>query len=569
MKNDCPAIVIEGVSPCMDDGCFAVKCIVGDKFFVEADIFKDGHDVLEAALLFKKKTDAQWSSTPMHLIENDRWQAFFIPTDNARYLYTIEAWRSPHGEKTKCRYTLELVVDRKAAGYGAWYEFFPRSQAQVPYKSATFKDCIHRLEDIKKMGFDIIYLAPIHPIGITNRKGPDNTLEIMENSPGSPWAIGNKEGGHKDIHPELGGFKEFKIFINAAKDLGLEIALDVAFQCSPDHPYVKEHPQWFYHRADGSIHYAENPPKKYEDIYPLNFNCEDAKNLWEELKSIIVFWIEKGVHIFRVDNPHTKPFYFWKWLIDEIQKDHPQVIFLSEAFSRPKIMKFLAKAGFTQSYTYFTWRNSKKDLRVYLEELINTDMKDYFRANFFANTPDILPEYLQKGGTPAFKVRVVLASTLSSSYGIYSGFELCENKAKPNSEEYSESEKYEIKIRNWDKPGNIKDFIARLNTIRKENPALQEYKNLDFYETLNEHIFCYGKRTFDNSNMIVVVVNLDPFSTHEDMVKLPLWKFGIEEWQTYQMQDLLSGEKYFWKGSSNYVRLDPQHHPAHIFSLKR
>ena len=348
----------------------------------------------------------------------------------------------------------------------------------------------------------------------------------------------------------------------------MEIALDVAFQCSPDHPYVKDHPQWFYHRPDGSIHYAENPPKKYEDIYPLNFYCEDWKNLWEELKSVVIFWIEKGIDIFRVDNPHTKPLYFWKWLIDEIQKDHPQVIFLSEAFSRPKIMKFLAKAGFTQSYTYFTWRNSKWELRQYLEELINSDMKYYFRGNLFTNTPDILPEYLQKGGRPAFKIRFVLASTLSSIYGIYSGFELCENQAKANSEEYSNSEKYEIKIRDWDQPGNIKDFIARINTIRRQNPALQEYKNLEFYETFNEHMLCYGKRTVDNSNMIVVIVNLDPFTAHEDMVTLPLWKFGLEQWQTYQMHDLLTGAIYSWKGSSNYVRLDPQNNPAHIFMVK-
>jgi len=565
MKNNWLSIVIENVSPCIDDGSFAVKCIVGEKFLVEADIFKDGHDSLEAVLLFKNKNDTSWSQVPMRLVENDRWQAFFIPEDNARYLYTIEAWGVSDGVKTRYKYTLPLVVDRKMAEYGAWYEFFPRSQGQVPHQSATFKDCIPRLEDIKKMGFNVVYLPPIHPIGTTNRKGPDNELIVQENSPGSPWAIGNKEGGHKAIHPQLGSFEEFDIFINAAKDLDLEVALDMAFQCSPDHPYVKEHPQWFFHRPDGSIHYAENPPKKYEDVYPLNFYCDDWKNLWEELKSIVVFWIKKGINIFRVDNPHTKPLYFWQWLIDEIQEEYPQVIFLSEAFSRPKIMKFLAKAGFTQSYTYFTWRNSKRDLQSYLQELINTGMHYYFRGNFFANTPDILPEYLQQGGVPAFKIRFILASTLSSVYGIYSGFELCENQAKPNSEEYSGSEKYEIKIRDWDKPGNIKELIARINTIRRENPSLQEYKNLEFYETHHENMLCCGKRTMDNSNMIVVVVNLDPFATHEDMVTLPLWKFGIEEWSFYQMHDLLTGAKYSWRGPSNFVRLDPQQNPAHIF----
>ncbi len=567
--NNQNAIIIENVFPKIDDGSFVVKCIIGEKFLVEADIFKDGHDILGAALLFKKKDDLQWDQVPMRLIENDRWQAFFIPVENARYLYTIEAWVLPDGLETRYKYALELMVDRKAAEYGAWYELFPRSQAQIPNQSATFKDCIARLEDIKRMGFDIVYLTPIHPIGVTNRKGPDNMLVAGENAPGSPWAIGSKDGGHKAIHPQLGGFDEFENFIRSAKDLGLEIALDIAFQCSPDHPYVNDHPQWFYHRPDGSIHYAENPPKKYEDIYPLNLHCEDWKNLWEELKSIIIFWIEKGVNIFRVDNPHTKPLGFWKWLIDEVQNDYPQVIFLSEAFSRPKIMKFLAKAGFTQSYTYFTWRNTKLELRAYLQELINTDMAHYYRGNFFTNTPDILPEYLQKGGMPAFKIRLVLAATLSSNYGIYSGFELCENQAKPHSEEYSGSEKYEIKVRNWDKPGNIKDFIARINAIRRENPALQQYKDLEFYETLNEHMLCYGKRTVDGSNMIVVVVNVDPFNTHEDLVTLPLWKFGIEEWQTYQMHDFLTGTTYFWKGTSNYVRLDPQTNPSHIFAVRK
>ncbi len=568
MNNDFQAIIIENVSPCIDDGGFAAKCIVGEKFLVMADIFKDGHDVLEAALLFKKKSDPQWSYVPMNLVENDRWQAFFIPMDNARYLYTIEAWAVGSDLKTRYKHLLELAVDRKAAEYSAWYELFPRSQAQVPYQSAAFKDCAIRLEDIKKMGFDVVYLTPIHPIGKTNRKGPDNVLKTDKNSPGSPWAIGSNEGGHKAIHPQLGGFEDFKSFVESAKDLGLEVALDLAFQCSPDHPYVKDRPQWFYHNPDGSIHYAENPPKKYEDVYPLNFNCEDWKNLWKELKSIVIFWVEKGVNIFRVDNPHTKPLYFWKWLIDEIQKEHPQVIFLSEAFTRPKIMKFLAKAGFTQSYTYFTWRNSKWELCSYLQELINTDMRYYFRGNLFTNTPDILPEYLQKGGPPAFKIRFVLAATLSSNYGIYSGFELCENQAKPKTEEYLNSEKYEIKNRNWDRPGNIKDFISKINNIRRENTALHEYKNLEFYETKNEHILCYGKRTADNSNMMVVVVNLDPFCAHEDTVTLPLGKFGIKDWQTYQMHDLLTGAAYSWKGASNYVRLDPQRNPAHIFILK-
>ncbi len=559
------SIIIENLSPGLGDH-FCVKTVVGENVVVEADIFKEGHDPLQAALLFKKKKDPHWQKVAMQLIANDCWQAAFTPTRNSRYLYTIEAW-SQDGSRTRLE-PLELMVDRKRAEFSAWYEFFPRSQGRIPGQSSSFKECISRLADIKAMGFDVVYLTPIHPIGDTNRKGPDNVLVAGKNSPGSPWAIGNKEGGHKAIHPDLGSLDDFKEFVQAAQDLDMEIALDLAFQCSPDHPYVREHPEWFFHRPDGSIHYAENPPKKYEDIYPLNFYCQEAQALGEELKSVVLFWIEQGVKIFRVDNPHTKPLLFWKWLIDEIQEDHPEVIFLSEAFSRPKIMKFLAKAGFTQSYTYFTWRNTKWELRSYLEDLINSDMKYYFRGNFFANTPDILSVYLQQGGMPAFKIRAVLAATLSSSYGIYSGFEFCENEAKPHSEEYANSEKYEIKVRDWNKPGNIKDLITRLNAIRRENPSLHEYKNLEFYETRHEQVLSYGKRTVDNSNMIVVVINLDPFTAHEDLLTLPLWKFGIADWQTYQMHDLLSGHVYSWKGASNYIRLDPFDHPAHVFLVK-
>ncbi len=453
--------------------------------------------------------------------------------------------------------------------FAAWYELFPRSQGKDPQKSGTFQDCIRRLGDIKKMGFDVIYLPPIHPIGTSRRKGPNNSLTAGENSPGSPWAIGNKEGGHKAIHPDLGTFQDFKEFTAAAAKLDIEIALDYALQCSPDHPYVREHPEWFYHRPDGSIQCAENPPKKYEDIYPFNFYCSDREKLWNELKNIILFWIEKGVKIFRVDNPHTKPLRFWKWLIDAVQKDHPEVIFLAEAFTRPKLMKFLAKEGFTQSYTYFTWRNSKQEIRQYFEELMRPEMSAYFRGNLFANTPDILHEYLQTGGRPAFKIRLFLAATLSSLYGIYSGFELCENRALPHSEDYLNSEKYEYKVWDWNRPGNIKDFISRLNAIRASNPALQEYQNLKFYESGNEHILCYGKKTADNSNLLIAAVNLDPFNAHEDTVTLPIQEFGIGEGQTYQMEDLLTGQTYDWKGASNYVRLDPALEPAHLFRLRK
>jgi len=462
----------------------------------------------------------------------------------------------------------ELYVDRKRALCGAWYEMFPRSQGRKKNKSGTFQDCVKRLPEIKKMGFDVIYLPPIHPVGTTNRKGPNNTLAPNENSPGSPWAIGNKEGGHKAIHPELGTMKDFEQFVETARTLNMEIALDFAIQCSPDHSYVKEHPEWFYRLLDGTIRYAENPPKKYEDIYPLNFCGEHRQAIWEEMKSIVLFWVERGVRIFRVDNPHTKPFDFWQWLIRGVQEKYPDVLFLAEAFTRPKIMKYLAKAGFSQSYTYFTWRNSKWELQEYLEELTQTDMKYYFRGNFFVNTPDILHEILQKGGRPAFKMRLVLAATLSSNYGIYSGYELCENAPiRAGSEEYLNSEKYEYKVWDWDRPGHIKDFIARVNQIRNENPAFWQYANLRFIHSCNDQILCYGKNTADGSNPIIVVVNLDPFRVQEDLIHVPVWEYGIETGWSYQVEDLITGEKFWWRGEKNYIRLDPQKEPAHILRI--
>jgi starch synthase (maltosyl-transferring) len=465
---------------------------------------------------------------------------------------------------------LELIVDRKRAEFGAWYELFPRSQGKRKKKSGTFKDCVKRLPDIKKMGFDVIYLPPIHPIGVTHRKGANNSLIADKTAPGSPWAIGSQEGGHKSVHPELGSINDFENFVQTASDYGIEIALDYALQCSPDHPYTKEHPEWFYHLPDGTIRYAENPPKKYQDIYPINFNCEASQSLWHELKSIISFWIEKGVHIFRVDNPHTKPLRFWQWLICEIQKEHPNVVFLAEAFTRPSVMTFLAKAGFTQSYTYFTWRNTKWELQSYVEELLFSDMRHYFRGNFFANTPDILHEFLQRGGRNAFQIRVVLAATLAATYGIYSGFELCENTAlKEGSEEYLNSEKYELKPRDWNAPGNIKDLISRVNRIRHENAALQQSFRFQFLETRNDQIIAYMKWSEERSNVIVMVVNLDPYNVHAGLLTFPVNQFGIEPWQTFQMVDLLNGDKYNWKGFEHYIRLDPNYTPAHIFQLKR
>lgn len=464
---------------------------------------------------------------------------------------------------------LEIIVDRSRARYAAWYEMFPRSQGRTKGRSGTFKDCEGRLPDIKAMGFDVIYFPPIHPIGLTNRKGPNNSLRASPEDPGCPYAIGNQDGGHKSVEPGLGTLADFEAFVRKCREMGMEVALDFAIQCSPDHPYVVEHPEWFLKRPDGTIKYAENPPKKYEDIYPLNFYCQDREGLWNEMKNIIEFWILHGVNIFRVDNPHTKPVVFWEWLIEAIQAKHPQVIFLSEAFTHPKMMRSLAKVGFTQSYTYFTWRNYKHELVDYFTELTQGPMREYFRGNLFTNTPDILPTLLQEGGRPAFKMRATLAATLSSVYGIYSGFELCESKALPGREEYLDSEKYQYMVWDWNRPGNIKSYIATLNQIRQENPALHEYDNLEFYHAENDNIIVYGKQTANKDSIIIVIVNLDPFRTHDSFVYLPIERFGIQPQESYQVLDLITGARFRWQGEKNYVRLDPHVEVAHILRLQR
>ena len=473
------------------------------------------------------------------------------------------------GAATRYDRELEVVVDRPLARFAAWYELFPRSQGRLPGRHGTFRDCIERLPDIAGMGFDVVYLPPIHPIGRSFRKGRNNALEAGLDDPGSPWAIGNEHGGHKAIDPALGTLADFRAFLRAARNHGLEVALDYALQCSPDHPWVTEHPEWFHHRPDGTIKYAENPPKKYQDIYPLNFYGREREALWEEAKGILLFWIEQGVRIFRVDNPHTKPIPFWAWAIAEVQAVHPDVIVLAEAFTRPRVVQALAKVGFTQSYTYFTWRNFKQELIDYLTELTHGEMAEYFRGNFFANTPDILPPILQQGGPPAFRMRLVLAATLSSLYGIYSGYELCENAAVPGTEEYLDSEKYEIKVRDWDAPGNILVYVTRLNQIRRENPALHEYRNLVFYESDDEHILCYGKRSTDGANAVLVAVNLDPFAPHEGRVRLPLDDLGIGPDESFQAHELVTNARHLWKGPTQRVRLDPAVEPAAVFRLER
>jgi len=641
------SVTIENVQPLIDCGRYPIKRIVGEDLVVEADIFKDGHDVV-AAILKWRVGKRGWRQTPMMFVDNDRWRGVCTFYDEAIHEYTVEAWtdtfrswqqefakkfeagisdlqsealagaaiveaaagrardradaarlrefaeqigrgansaiystaRSGELEVLMATYpdradaaqyepAPRVVVDRTAALFGAWYEFFPRSAEGRGDRGSTFRDCLPRVDDARGMGFDVIYFPPIHPIGHTKRKGRNNAITSEPGDPGVPWAIGSETGGHKAIEPALGTLQDFDWLQKEVRKRGMEIALDFAINCSPDHPYVKEHPDWFYKRPDGTIKYAENPPKKYEDIYPLNFRCENWRELWAEMKSVVLFWAEHGVRIFRVDNPHTKPVAFWEYLIGGVREKYPDAIFLSEAFTRPKIMKALARVGFNQSYTYFTWRNSKQELMEYFTELTQTEMSEYFRPNLWPNTPDILPFLLQEGGRPAFMIRVLMAATLSPLYGIYSGYELCENKPLPGREEYLDSEKYQFKERDWNAPGNIKHWITRINKIRRENRALQMYTNLRFYRADNDAILCYGKMTPARDNIILVVVNLDPFRKQNSFVHVPIEEFGQMESDEYQVHDLLSDARYIWRGGQNYVELDPEVQSAHVFLVRR
>ncbi len=465
---------------------------------------------------------------------------------------------------------LVVVVDVPKCLFSTWYEFFPRSCTSAQGTHGTFRDCEKLIPYIKEMGFDVIYLPPIHPIGKTERKGKNNAPKAGPDDVGSPWAIGSEEGGHDAIHPGLGTIPDFERFVKKAKELGIDVALDLALQCSPDHPYVKDHPTWFRRRPDNTVQYAENPPKKYEDIYPLNFETEDWKALWEEIGRVVRFWIKTGVAIFRVDNPHTKPFAFWQWLIGDIRKEHPGVFFLAEAFTRPKTMYRLGKVGFAQSYTYFTWRYTKREFMEYMTELTRSDLRDLYRPNFWPSTPDILPEHLQYGGRPAFITRYLLAATLSSNIGIYGpAFELCVNEAIPGKEEYLHSEKYEIKSWNLDDPKSLRDVIARINRIRRENKALQTTWNLEFYETENDNLLCYGKSTEDGENSLIIVVNLDPFHTQSGWVRVPVKELGLDEHQPYLVHDLIGDDKYIWEGERNFVEINPQVMPGNIFRVRK
>jgi starch synthase (maltosyl-transferring) len=605
-----PRVVIESVRPEVDCGRYPVKRALGEALEVHADVFGDGHDAVVCEVLWRYSTEENWQSVPMDFRHNDHWVASFRVEKLGRYQYTVRAWVDPfltwqrdlkkrqdagqdiaidlqigsnllgseiqtYEEAMRAtpprtaadkivQYdrTLEAVVDPVRARFSSWYETFPRS-ARDDGKHATFQDLVKRLPYVEEMGFDVLYLPPIHPIGTTARKGKNNAVSAQPGDVGSPWAIGAKEGGHKAIHPQLGSFSDFKLLVEAAEKKNIQVALDIAFQCSPDHPYVKEHPQWFRSRPDGTVQYAENPPKKYQDIYPFEFENPDFMGLWEELKSVFEFWAGHGVKIFRVDNPHTKAFPFWEWCIGELKKRDPELIFLAEAFTRPRVMHRLAKLGFTQSYTYFTWRNSKSELTEYFTELSQHPSREYFRPNVWPNTPDILHETLQHGGRPAFIIRLVLAGTLAASYGIYGpAFELCERAPRePGSEEYLYSEKYEVK--RWDRAraDSLKELIARINRVRKENPALQSDWSLRFHPVDSGQMLAYSKQAGDN--LVLVVVNLDPHHVHSGWID-----FGTPG-DVYELHDLLAGGRYRWNGGRNYVELNPHTLPAHVFRVHR
>jgi starch synthase (maltosyl-transferring) len=615
-----PRAIVESVRPEVDCGRFAIKRVVGESVEVEADVFADGHDAVVAVLLFRHQDEKQWREVPMEFRHNDHWVASFTCEKLGRYEYTVRGWADPFltwqrdlkkrrdaghdlsvdfligaslledkgilgdasrpseerfefSQKAKAplpdaarvttyERTLEVVVEPVKARFSSWYELFPRSVG-------TFRDVAAHLPYVAEMGFDVLYLPPVHPIGVTARKGKNNRVAAEPGDVGSPWAIGAKEGGHKALHPDLGSFEDFDFLIEESSRLGIDVALDIAFQASPDHPYVTEHPKWFRWRPDGTVQYAENPPKKYQDIYPFEFASEEWPELFDELKSVFEFWIGKGVKIFRVDNPHTKPFAFWEWCITELKIKHPDVIFLSEAFTRPRIMHRLAKLGFSQSYTYFTWRNTKQELVEYFTELSQHPSREYFRPNAWPNTPDILHEFLQKNGRPAFISRVVLAATLAANYGIYGpAYELMEHAPRePGSEEYLDSEKYEIKKWDLSSPDSLRGIIARLNSIRRDNPALQSDWSLRFHPVSNDQLVCFSKR--EDSNLILVIVNLDPHNVQSGWLSLPLAELGIPEGEEYLVDDLLGGGRYLWKGAHAYVELSPYTLPAHVFRVLR
>ena len=583
-------IQIENVWPQLDCGRYAVKRSVGQPVEVWADVFRDGHEVLGAAVRYRRGGERRWREVAMEHYGADRWTATFTPDACGRWSFVVSAWvdrfaswrwelqrkvdaqqedlsselaegAALHGvrsltveealastESDRSEFvsspTSEVDVDPERARFGSWYELFPRSWG-------GFKGVEKVLPALAELGFDVLYLPPIHPIGETNRKGKNNALKAGPGDPGSPWAIGSTKGGHDAINRDLGTAAEFRRLVERAAKVGIDICLDFAIQCSPDHPWLTEHPEWFYRRPDGTLKYAENPPKKYQDIYNVNFDTEDWQSLWEALRDVLLHWMKLGVRVFRVDNPHTKPVAFWEWLIREVRAEYPDTFFLSEAFTRPAMMSTLAKAGFNQSYTYFTWRNTKAELQQYMYDLTHSTLPEYFRPNFFVNTPDILHEYLQRGGRPAFEARLVLAATLSPAYGIYSGFEHLENAPlREGSEEYLNSEKYEVKARRLDGP--LLPLAGRLNAVRRENRALQRLENIRFLETENDQLIAYAK--IEPDNVVVVCVNLDPFALQEGVCVVPV---DLNLPPAFNAEELLSEQTFSWRIGRNYLRLGP------------
>lgn len=639
-------VIIENVSPCVENGKYAAKRVEGDSVIVNADIFADGHDELSAILSYKHSKDRKWTEVQLKHLQNDVWEGSFEVPKKGVYLFTIASWidagktwlhelhrkvnggnqvqvelmsgalilesiakkikakakdpvkqwinllndkrkyeeaielafspavkaflneHSQRDNATQLESNLSILVETKKSEFSTWYEFFPRSAGDYEGVQGKFKDCIKRLPFVASLGFDVLYFPPVHPIGNAFRKGKNNSSTSQPGEPGSPWAIGSELGGHKDLHQELGDFDDFIALVNAANSHGIDIAMDIAYQCSPDHPYVKNHPQWFKWRPDGTVQYAENPPKKYQDVLPLNFECDDWKALWNELKSIVTFWADKGIRIFRVDNPHTKSFAFWEWMIAEVKKEYPETIFLAEAFTRPKIMARLAKIGFTQSYTYFTWRTGKQEIMDYVNELNQSNSRNYFRPNFWPNTPDILPYDLQNTSHSASAARLVLAATLSASYGIYGPvFDLLDTKPMPKKEEYLNSEKYEFKKWDWETMTPLRLLIKKVNTLRNTKKALQHTFNTQFCDTDNNYLICYLKTNITKDSIILCVVNLDPNYTQSGFVKFPYEQLQIAEGTPINVNDLLNDQTYIWSKSWNYVMLDPSITPAHIFEI--
>ncbi|MBX3192592.1 MAG: alpha-1,4-glucan--maltose-1-phosphate maltosyltransferase [Labilithrix sp.] len=597
---DSTRVLIEGISPEVDGGRYAVKRVIGDRVVVECDLVADGHDAIAGRVVFRRAGDSLWQRAPLEPLENDRWRSSFVVDAVGRWEYAVEAWidrretlrraivkKREAGQDVSVELVmaerldatkreldrvsrsavLSLVVDPLRARFSAWYELFPRSWGP-PEEHGTFRDVEEKLDYVARMGFDVLYFPPIHPVGRSFRKGPNNTLTARPGDPGSPWAIGDESGGHTAVHRALGTLEDLRRLTRAARAKGLEIALDVAFQASPDHPWVRQHPDWFFRRPDGTIQYAENPPKKYQDVYPFDFECEDWRSLWSELRDVFFFWLDQGVRIFRVDNPHTKSLRFWEWCITEVKAKHPETIFLSEAFTRPKVMFALSKAGFTQSYTYFTWRTTKQELETYVRELARSPLRDHFRPNFWPNTPDILPEHLQEGERATFLLRLALAATLSSNYGIYGpSFELMEHVARPGAEEYLDSEKFQLRAWNLDDPRSLRDEIAAINRARRDNPALQQSEAISFHRADDDALFAYSKRAEDN--VVLVVANVDPRHRRAGRVHLDPEAVDAREGESVELHDVLSGERSTSATASVYVELDPAVRPYAIFVVRR